>query len=204
MISGESEHANPGVRLAVFDRKAKTGKRLMRGVQAIGVLSDIPIAHLRGDQIVASDVVGGSAGKLIGFFNNIIVIFEQRQNIFNSTSHVVKVMRAGHPARCLVELGTDEFRKLAKCAESIGTLQSPIVARSLKACPASNRYLHRIEHLSNRGGMCRCADIKRNIASKMLAVQFVLRQDGSPGDNVDRGSFMSTRVGGRARDMSRR
>jgi hypothetical protein len=112
--SGKPEHANPGVRLAVLDRKAKTGKRFMRGVQAIGILSDIPIAHLRGDQIVASDVVGGSAGELIGFFNNVIVKFEQRQNIFDSTSHVVKMVRAGHPARCLVELDTDESQETCK------------------------------------------------------------------------------------------
>ena len=61
VISGESERADPGVRLAVLDREAETGKRLMRGLQAVGILSDVPVAHLRGDQVVACDIVGGSA-----------------------------------------------------------------------------------------------------------------------------------------------
>ena len=47
----------------------------------------------------------------IRFFNNVVVIFEQRQNVFNSTLHVVEVMRAGHSARCLLELGVDEPQK---------------------------------------------------------------------------------------------
>jgi hypothetical protein len=48
---------------------------------------------------------------LICFINKVIVIFEERQNVFNSTLHVVEVMRAGHPARCLLELGKDEMEK---------------------------------------------------------------------------------------------
>jgi c-di-GMP-related signal transduction protein len=51
------------------------------------------------------------AGELIRFFNDVIVALEERQNIFNSTLHVVEVMRAGHPARCLLELDKDEIEK---------------------------------------------------------------------------------------------
>jgi len=48
---------------------------------------------------------------LIRFFNNIIVIFEEAQNIFNSTSHVVEVMNANYSAGCLLELSADELQE---------------------------------------------------------------------------------------------
>ena len=48
---------------------------------------------------------------MIRFFNNIIVIFEEAQNIFNSTSHVVEVMNASYAARCLLKLGSDEAKE---------------------------------------------------------------------------------------------
>jgi hypothetical protein len=60
---------------------------------------------------VACDVVGRSAGELIRFLNDVIIALEERQNIFNSTLHVVEVMRAGHPARRFLELGKDEMEK---------------------------------------------------------------------------------------------
>jgi hypothetical protein len=55
--------------------------------------------------------VGRLAGELIRFFNDVIVALEQRQDIFNSTLHVVQVMSAGDPARCLFELGGDELQE---------------------------------------------------------------------------------------------
>jgi hypothetical protein len=48
---------------------------------------------------------------LVRFFNNIIVIFEEAQNVFNSTLHVVEVMNADYPARCLLKLGPDEVKE---------------------------------------------------------------------------------------------
>ena len=48
---------------------------------------------------------------MIRFFNNIIVIFEEAQNVFNSTLHVVEVVNAGYPARCLLKLGSDEVKE---------------------------------------------------------------------------------------------
>jgi hypothetical protein len=51
---------------------------LMSGVQAIGILADVPIPNLRWNQIVACDIVGGSAWELSRSFDNIIVIFEER------------------------------------------------------------------------------------------------------------------------------
>jgi hypothetical protein len=58
---------------------------------------------------VACDVVGGSTCELIRFFNNLIVEFEERQNILYSTTHVVEVMRTGHPARYILKRGIDEI-----------------------------------------------------------------------------------------------
>ena len=46
---------------------------------------------------------------LYRFINKVIVIFEERQDVFDSALHVVEVMRAGYPARCLLELGSDEL-----------------------------------------------------------------------------------------------
>jgi hypothetical protein len=110
-VSTQSEPANPGVRPAVLNRQAETGKRLMSGAQALGIFVDVLVTHPRRDQIVACDVIGRPAGELIGFFNDVVVALEQRQDVFNSTLHVVEVMRAGRPARCLLELGKDEMEK---------------------------------------------------------------------------------------------
>jgi hypothetical protein len=95
----------------VLYREAETGKRLISRAQAIGILADVPIANLRWDQIVACDVVGRSAWELICSINNVIAIFEERQNVFNSTLHIVEVMRASYPTRCLLKLGIDELQK---------------------------------------------------------------------------------------------
>ena len=48
---------------------------------------------------------------MVRFLNNIIVILEEAQDVFNSTLHVVEVMNAGYPARCLLELGPDEVEE---------------------------------------------------------------------------------------------
>jgi hypothetical protein len=45
----------------VLYRKAETGKRLMGSAQAISILADVPVTHLRSNQIMACDVAGGSA-----------------------------------------------------------------------------------------------------------------------------------------------
>ena len=46
---------------------------------------------------------------LYRFINKVIIIFEERQDVFNSTLHVVEVMRTGYPARCLLKLDIDEL-----------------------------------------------------------------------------------------------
>jgi hypothetical protein len=46
-ISPQAECADPGIRLTVLYRKAETGKRLMGSAQAISILADVPIIHLR-------------------------------------------------------------------------------------------------------------------------------------------------------------
>ena len=58
---------------------------------------------------MAGDVGGRSTCELIRFFNNDTIKFEKAQNVFNSTLHVVNVMRTYYPARCLLKLGTDEL-----------------------------------------------------------------------------------------------
>ena len=60
---------------------------------------------------MARDITCGSARELIRFFNNVIVTFEETQNIFNSTSHVVEVMNASFAVRCLLKLGSDEAKE---------------------------------------------------------------------------------------------
>jgi hypothetical protein len=47
VISRQPECADPGIRLTVLYRKAETGKRLMGSAQAISILADVPIIHLR-------------------------------------------------------------------------------------------------------------------------------------------------------------
>jgi hypothetical protein len=77
---------------------------------------------------VACDVVGGSTCELIRFFNNLIVEFEERQNILYSTTHIVEMMRTRFPARCLLKLCTDKFQK----ARGVGSGHNkllPIVER---------------------------------------------------------------------------
>jgi hypothetical protein len=60
---------------------------------------------------MACDIAGSSARELIRFVKNIIVIFEEAHDVFNSTLHVVEVMNADYPARCLLELGPDEVQE---------------------------------------------------------------------------------------------
>jgi G3E family GTPase len=95
----------------VLYREAETGKRFVSSAQAIGILADVSIANLRWDQIVACDVVERSAWELICSINKLIVIVEERQNVLNSTLHIVEVMRASYPARCLLKLGINELQK---------------------------------------------------------------------------------------------
>jgi hypothetical protein len=111
VISRQSECANPRIRLTVLYRETEIGKRLIGRAQAICILDDVPITDLRWDWIMARDIAGGSAWELIRFFKNIIVIFEEAQNIFNSTSHVVEVMNASYTPRCLLKLGFDEAKE---------------------------------------------------------------------------------------------
>jgi len=47
---------------------------------------------------------------LYRFINKIIIIFEERQDVFNSTLHVVEVMRTGYPTRCLLKLDIEPVR----------------------------------------------------------------------------------------------
>jgi hypothetical protein len=56
---------------------------------------------------VVCDVVIGSTRELIRFFNNFVVVFEERQNILYSTTHVVEVMRTGDPTRYILKRGID-------------------------------------------------------------------------------------------------
>jgi hypothetical protein len=111
MMSTQSERANPGVRLTLLDREAEIGKRLISGAQAIGIFADVPIADPRRHRIVARDVLGRSARQLIRFVNHVLVTLQERQDIFNSTLHVVQVMSAGDPSRCLFQLGGDELQE---------------------------------------------------------------------------------------------
>src|ERR1700730_2092226 len=57
----KSERADPGVWLAVLQRRAKTGKRLANGAQAVIILANRPITIFRCDQVAVCDVVAGSA-----------------------------------------------------------------------------------------------------------------------------------------------
>jgi hypothetical protein len=47
LISRQSEHADPGIRLTVLYREAETGKRIMGSAQAISILADVPITNFR-------------------------------------------------------------------------------------------------------------------------------------------------------------
>jgi hypothetical protein len=69
---------NSRVRPTVLHREAETGKRRMSGLETIGILADIRIPHGRRDQIVAGDIAGSSAGELIRFFDEVVIIFEER------------------------------------------------------------------------------------------------------------------------------
>jgi hypothetical protein len=46
-ISRQTECPDPGIRLTVLYRKAETGKRLVGSAQAISILADVPVTHLR-------------------------------------------------------------------------------------------------------------------------------------------------------------
>jgi len=46
-VSTQSEPANPGVRLTMLYRQAETGKRVMSGAQALGIIVDVLITHPR-------------------------------------------------------------------------------------------------------------------------------------------------------------
>jgi hypothetical protein len=58
--------------------EAETGKRRVSGLEAIGVFADVSIRTLPGDQIVARDIAGSSAGELIRFLDDVIIILEKR------------------------------------------------------------------------------------------------------------------------------
>ena len=47
VISRQSECANPRIRLTVLYRETEIGKRLIGRAQAICILDDLPITHLR-------------------------------------------------------------------------------------------------------------------------------------------------------------
>jgi hypothetical protein len=49
----------------------------MSGLEAKGVFADVHVPRGRGDQIVAGDIAGSSAGELIRFFDDVVVIFEK-------------------------------------------------------------------------------------------------------------------------------
>jgi hypothetical protein len=46
-VSRQPERASSSIRLTVLYSKAKTRKCLMSGVQAIGILGDVPLRNLR-------------------------------------------------------------------------------------------------------------------------------------------------------------
>jgi hypothetical protein len=61
----------------VLYSEAETGKRRMSGLEAMGVFADVHVPRGRGDQIVAGDIAGSSAGELIRFFDDVVVILEK-------------------------------------------------------------------------------------------------------------------------------
>src|SRR5712692_10234235 len=115
-------------------------------------------------------------------------------------------MRAGHPARCLVELGTDEPQETCKvCREH---RDAPITAGSSICQRLARQPIDICIELSVcriRGGMCRCTDIKKNIASVRKSVwplsNSCCDKMEAPATTQTGASFMPTRVGGRARDI---
>jgi hypothetical protein len=88
---------------------AKTGKCLPSNAQAIDVLANRLVTHLRCGQATVCDVVAGSMRKLIRLFNEFIAAFEESKNILYPAPYIVKVMATGYPMRYVVKDRIDEF-----------------------------------------------------------------------------------------------
>lgn len=71
---------------------------------------------------MARDIIASSASELIRLFDNIIVMFKERQNICNSALHIMEVMDVAFPLRCLLELGTDELQETSDVYREHGAL----------------------------------------------------------------------------------
>jgi hypothetical protein len=96
MISCQAKRVNSGVRPTVLDGEAETGKRRVGGVEAISVLIAVPVSKRSGDRIAMRD----------------------------STVHVVDVVNAANPERCLLELGTDELEETGNMCREHGERSS--------------------------------------------------------------------------------
>ena len=91
-ISCQAKGVNSGVRPTALDRKTETGERRLSSVKSIGVFIAIPVTDPGGGRIMARDVAGRFAGELIGPLGDVVVGFEQRQNVRNSAVDVVDMM----------------------------------------------------------------------------------------------------------------